>query len=103
MKHEPVFASGDYLIKQNLEILDNKQWNWRNEKSKTLVESWIKWLCIYLDAYSKLYECELRTDDVDEFQELLWYEDQLVYAKQIMLDIESIWSNEQQNYTGVKQ
>lgn len=93
MIHKPVFCNGDYLIKENESMLENKSWNWRSERSHSLTESWIKWLCVYLQAYEKLYDCQLRTDDIDEFQELLWAEDQLVYSKQMMLDIESIWSS----------
>lgn len=97
MKHEPVFCNGDYLIRQNEQILQNKSWNWRSGRSKSFVEMWIKYLCIYLDAYNKLFDCELRTDDVDEFQELLWAESQLIEAKQAMLEIENIWNSDVNN------
>jgi len=65
--------------------------NYRLNDSKTLVEFWIKNLCVYLIDKENLEEGEYRTDDYDEHFLKVITESEMIDAQSIMSEIESIW------------
>lgn len=67
--------------------------NYRLNDSKSLVELWVKNLCIFVTDKIWLVESELRTDDYDEHWLKVCTECEMCSAQSLMQSIESIWGS----------